>query len=95
MIRGIWLPECGYVPEADQYLKEFGIEYAIVESHGILYADPAPLYGTFAPITSPGGLTCFGRDMESSKQVWSKDLHTTNDHKVQHHKDKQQQEEHP
>ena len=29
--RGIWLPECGYVPEADKYLKEFGIEYAIVE----------------------------------------------------------------
>ena len=69
--RGIWLPECGYVPEADKYLKEFGIEYAIVESHGILYADPVPVYGTFAPITSPGGLTVFGRDMESSRQVWS------------------------
>ena len=41
--RGIWLPECGYVPEADKYLKEFGIEYAIVESHGILYADPTPI----------------------------------------------------
>ena len=50
--RGIWLPECGYVPEADKYLREFGIEYAIVESHGILYANPVPIYGTFAPITS-------------------------------------------
>lgn len=69
--RGIWLPECGYVPEADKYLREFGIEYAIVESHGILYADPTPVYGTCAPITSPGGLTCFGRDMTSSQQVWS------------------------
>ena len=48
--RGIWLPECGYVPEADKYLKEFGIEYAIVESHGILYADPTPIYGTCAHI---------------------------------------------
>lgn len=69
--RGIWLPECGYIPEADQFLKEFGIEYAIVESHGILYADPAPIYGTFAPIVSPNGLIAFGRDIESSKQVWS------------------------
>ena len=69
--RGIWLPECGYVPEADKYLREFGIEYAIVESHGILYADPVPVYGTFAPITSPDGLTVFGRDIESSRQVWS------------------------
>ena len=69
--RGIWLPECGYVPEADKFLKEFGIEYAILESHGILYADPTPIYGTCAPIVSPGGLVCFGRDMKSSQQVWS------------------------
>ena len=69
--RGIWLPECGYVPEADKFLKEFGIEYAILESHGILYSDPTPIYGTCAPIVSPGGLVCFGRDMKSSQQVWS------------------------
>jgi len=62
--RGIWLPECGYVPEADKYLKEFGIEYVITESHGILYADPTPIYGTCSPIVSPTGITCFGRDMD-------------------------------
>ncbi len=69
--RGMWLPECGYVPEADKYLKEFGIEYVITETHGILYADPTPIYGTFAPIVSPEGVVCFGRDIESSRQVWS------------------------
>lgn len=69
--RGIWLPECGYIPEADEFLKEFGIEYIITESHGILYADPTPVYGTFAPIVSPKGVIAFGRDIESSRQVWS------------------------
>lgn len=69
--RGIWLPECGYIPEADKYLKEFGIEYIITESHGILYANPTPIYGTFAPIVSPNGVIAFGRDIESSRQVWS------------------------
>ena len=69
--RGIWLPECGYIPEADKYLKEFGIDYIITESHGILYANPSPVYGTFAPIVSPEGVIAFGRDMESSRQVWS------------------------
>jgi len=69
--RGIWLPECGYVPEADKYLKEFGIEYIITESHGILYANPTPIFGTFAPIVSPNGIIALGRDIESSKQVWS------------------------
>ena len=69
--RGIWLPECGYVPEADKYLREFGVDYAIVETHGVLYANPTPIYGTLAPIVSPQGFTVFGRDMESSRQVWS------------------------
>ena len=69
--RGIWLPDCGYVPEADKYLREFGLDYAIVESHGVLYANPTPIYGTLAPIVSPQGFTVFGRDMESSRQVWS------------------------
>ena len=69
--RGIWLPECGYVHEADKYLKEFGLEYIITESHGILYANPTPIYGTFAPIVSPEGIIAFGRDIESSRQVWS------------------------
>ena len=70
-IKGFWLPECGYVPEADKYLREFGVKYVIVETHGILYADPTPLYGTYAPIVSPDGIVAFGRDLESSRQVWS------------------------
>ncbi len=70
-LKGFWLPECGYVPESEKYLKEFGIEYVLVETHGILYADPAPLYGTYAPIVSPEGVCFFGRDLESSRQVWS------------------------
>ena len=69
--RGMWLPECGYVPEADKYIKEFGIEYVMVESHAALYADPTPIYGTYSPIVSPEGVVCFARDIESSKQVWS------------------------
>ncbi len=70
-IKGFWLPECGYVPEADKYLREFGVQYVLTETHGILYADPTPLYGTYAPIVSPGGIVAFGRDLESSRQVWS------------------------
>ncbi len=69
--RGMWLPECGYVPAVEDALRQNGIEYIITESHGILYANPRPVYGTWAPIVSPKGIVAFGRDMESSKQVWS------------------------
>ncbi len=69
--RGIWLPECGYYPGYDKYLKESGIQYFFIESHGILNAEFRPKYGVFAPLQTPNGVFAFGRDLESSKQVWS------------------------
>lgn len=69
--RGMWLPECGYTPVLEEALKENGLEYFIMESHGVLFATPRPVFGTFAPIVTPNGIVAFGRDMESSKQVWS------------------------
>jgi 1,4-alpha-glucan branching enzyme len=69
--RGIWLPECGYIPGVDRILNEFGIEYFILDSHGLLNADPRPKYGVHRPVRTPGGPAAFGRDYESSKQVWA------------------------
>lgn len=69
--KGIWLPECAYCPELDDILKECGIEYFILEDKGVLNAKPRPLYGTSAPIATENGICGFGRDMESSMQVWS------------------------
>lgn len=68
---GMWLSECAYIPEVESALNEFGIKYVFVETHGITNANPTPIYGTLAPIISPNGIAFFGRDLESSKQVWS------------------------
>ena len=70
--RGIWLPECAYVEGVEQFLQEANIRWFILDSHGVLYAKPRPRYGTFAPIFTPNGLAAFGRDHESSRQVWSR-----------------------
>lgn len=69
--NGMWISECAYIPEIEPALREFGIKYVILETHGITNATPKPLYGTLAPIISSNGLAAFGRDLESSKQVWS------------------------
>lgn len=69
--KGIWLPECGYVPGDDSILKEYGIKYFFTDTHGILHAIPRPKYGVFAPVYTKSGVAAFGRDAESSKQVWS------------------------
>jgi 1,4-alpha-glucan branching enzyme len=69
--RGIWLPECGYNPGDEEILRKNGIRYFIVDTHGIMYGTPRPKYGIFAPVFTKSGVAAFGRDMESSKQVWS------------------------
>ncbi len=68
---GIWLPECGYLPGQDRFLVEAGIRFSFLESHGLEDAHPRPSHGTLAPILSPSGVAFFGRDTESSRQVWS------------------------
>lgn len=69
--KGIWLPECAYTYALDPILKECGIQYFISESGAVLNASPRPKYGTYNPISTPNGICTFGRDMESSQQVWS------------------------
>lgn len=69
--RGIWLPECAYDPVLEDLLGELGLQYFITATHGVLYACPRPKYGVYSPILTPGGLAAFGRDPETSHQVWS------------------------
>jgi 1,4-alpha-glucan branching enzyme len=69
--QGIWLPECGYYEGLDDILKEAGISFFFTDSHCLLHASPRPKYGAYAPIVCPSGVAAFGRDIESSKQVWS------------------------
>jgi len=69
--RGIWLPECGYTPGVDRLLNEFGIQYFFLDTHGLLNAAPRPQAGVHRPVRTPGGAVAFGRDYESSKQVWA------------------------
>ncbi|MDE1919957.1 MAG: DUF1957 domain-containing protein [Candidatus Omnitrophica bacterium] len=69
--KGMWLAECGFYPGLDRLLKEAGITYFFCDSHGIMNADPQPQFGVFAPVYCPSGVAAFGRDWESSKQVWS------------------------
>jgi 1,4-alpha-glucan branching enzyme len=68
---GFWLPECAYFPGVDSLLEEQGIRYTILEAHGITRARPRPAAGVYAPVYCPSGVAAFGRDPESSKQVWS------------------------
>jgi 1,4-alpha-glucan branching enzyme len=53
-------------------LKEAGLRWFALESHGLLHATPQPRFGVHAPILTAHGLAAFGRDPESARQVWSR-----------------------
>jgi 1,4-alpha-glucan branching enzyme len=70
---GAWLAECAYHPSFDDEIARAGIRFSILDTHGVLHAKPRPPFGVHAPVCSPNGVAFFARDIESSRQVWSRD----------------------
>lgn len=70
--RGFWLPECAYGAEVEAPLREANLRWFILDTHGVLQAQPPPLFGVYAPVFTPNGIAAFGRDPASARQVWSR-----------------------
>lgn len=68
----LWLPECAWDRGLEPHLAAAGLRRFVLETHGLLHAEPRPRCATFAPVTTPAGLTVFGRDPASARQVWSR-----------------------
>jgi len=66
---GFWLPAMGYTKGLENVLKAYGFQYTILESHGLLFADPAPENGIFTPALCQNGFAVFGRDKRSYLEV--------------------------
>jgi 1,4-alpha-glucan branching enzyme len=47
------------------------LRWFAIDSHGLMFASPRPRYAIYAPCFTPVGCAVFGRDRESSRQVWS------------------------
>ncbi len=70
--RGIWLPECAYVPGLETFVQEAGLRYFFTETHAVTLADCPVAFGTHAPVYLKGSdVAAFARDPETGKQVWS------------------------
>lgn len=67
---GIWLPECAYYPGLEEILAEAGLRYFILDTAGVTGAVPQPPYGVSTPILTNSGVAVFGREAETSRQVW-------------------------
>src|SRR5262249_12245075 len=72
--HGIWLPECAYDRGIDELLRDAGIKFFITDAHAIMFGQPQPRRGIYAPVITPAGVAAFARDVETSEQVWSAEI---------------------
>ncbi|MFH1230210.1 MAG: 1,4-alpha-glucan branching protein domain-containing protein [Planctomycetota bacterium] len=74
MPEGIWLPECAYYPGLEDILADAGIKYFILDTHGLINGTPPPLMDAYLPVyCNHKKVAAFGRDIKTSRQVWSAD----------------------
>lgn len=69
---GLWLPECAWSPTIDRLLCDEGFHHGVLETQALLGGTPPPPAAIFLPVRTPGGITFFGRDPLSARQVWSR-----------------------
>ncbi len=70
--KGIWLPECAYVPGLEKFVEMAGLKYFFTETHAVTLADCPAAFGTHAPVFIKGSdVAAFARDPETGRQVWS------------------------
>src|SRR5262249_56098670 len=66
--QGIWLPECGYSDGVDELLRDSGLRYFFTDTHGVLFAEPRPKFGVYAPSLCPSGVAGRALTSEASTQ---------------------------
>jgi 1,4-alpha-glucan branching enzyme len=68
---GFWLPECAYAPGLETIMQEANLRWFVLDAHGLMFGEPRPRRGIYAPCYSAAGPAAFARDRDSSRQVWS------------------------
>jgi len=68
---GFWLPECAYAPGVETIMQEANLRWFILDAHGLMFGEPRPRRGIYAPCYTAAGPAAFARDRDSSRQVWS------------------------
>jgi len=83
--QGFWLPNLGWTPAIEPYLKAYNYSYTIVDTHGLLFANPAPDKGSFFPVKTSNGTFILSRDlyaMRDAEKMSSNEIYRSNNRDV-------------
>lgn len=73
MPDGFWLPYMGFTNGLERTLRSYGLNYTILDSHGILFSENTPETGIFVPLRCWNSLVLFGNDSQASEKINGKD----------------------
>jgi 1,4-alpha-glucan branching enzyme len=63
------MPNLGWTPVIESYLRAYNFSYTIVDSHGLLFGQPLPKKGSFYPVKTPNGIFILARDFYCVQEI--------------------------
>jgi 1,4-alpha-glucan branching enzyme len=67
--QGFWLPELGWSKDIDPFLRSYGFNYTISDTHGFVLGNPPPSRGCFFPVRTPHGIFVLARDFDACSGI--------------------------
>ncbi|MDR0386906.1 MAG: DUF1957 domain-containing protein [Treponema sp.] len=67
--HGFWLPELGWSPELDAYLRAYSFNYTIADTHAGILRNPKTSRGSFYPVKTPSQTLVLFRDFRASRDI--------------------------
>jgi 1,4-alpha-glucan branching enzyme len=67
--HGFWLPELGWSPDLDSYLRAYNFSYTIADTHAGLLKNPETSRGSFYPVRTPAQTLVLFRDFRAVRDV--------------------------
>ncbi len=69
--EGFYLPYLGWDNSFDRILRSYGINYTIMDTKSVLFAQTPPETGIFSPVRTKRSLVVFGRDWNTPNDIKS------------------------
>ncbi|NLM01679.1 MAG: DUF1957 domain-containing protein [Treponema sp.] len=77
--EGFYLPFMGYTQGIERFIKSYGLRYTVLDSHGLLFADPVPQAGIFSPARCYNSLMIFPKDNETDELLFGENGYINNE----------------
>ncbi|MDR2784161.1 MAG: DUF1957 domain-containing protein, partial [Treponema sp.] len=66
---GFYLPELGWMPEIDAFIRAYNFGYTVCDTHALVLGKPSASKGSFYPVKTPAGVCVMARDFYAMRAI--------------------------